>query len=87
VVYGGARESGSRMLRSMSAVHLLTYKRVPANVTFSIEYLPVFYPTIHRTSFLQVVFQVCKTLSLTLREKRRLVVFGKRVLQHVLGAK
>ena len=40
---------------------------------------------IYRTVIFPVVLYGCETLSLTLREKRRLRVFEKRVLRRVFG--
>ena len=42
---------------------------------------------IYRTIILPVVLYGCETLSLTLREERRLRVFEKRVLRRVFGPK
>jgi hypothetical protein len=42
---------------------------------------------IYRTIILSVVLYGCETLSLTLREERRLRVFENRVLRRVLGPK
>jgi len=42
---------------------------------------------IYRTIILPVVFYVCETWSLTLREERRLRVFENRVLKKVFGPK
>jgi len=42
---------------------------------------------IYKTIILAVVFGGCETLSLTLREKHRLRVFGNRVLRRVFGPK
>jgi hypothetical protein len=40
---------------------------------------------IHSTVILSVVLYGCETWSLTLREERRLRVFGKRVLRRIFG--
>jgi len=42
---------------------------------------------IFRTIILPVVLYVCETWSLTLREKRRLRMFEKRVLRKIFGLK
>jgi hypothetical protein len=42
---------------------------------------------IYRTIILPVVFYGCETWSLTLREKRRLRVFGYRALRRIFGSK
>ena len=42
---------------------------------------------IYRTKILLVVLYVCETWLLTLREKRRLRVFGNRVLRRIFGPK
>jgi len=42
---------------------------------------------IYRTIILPIVLYGCKTWSLTLREERRLRVFGNRVLRRIFGAK
>jgi len=42
---------------------------------------------IYRTTILPVVLYGCETSSLTLREKRRLRVFEKRVLRRIFGPK
>jgi hypothetical protein len=42
---------------------------------------------IYRTIILSVYLSGCETLSLTLREERRLRVFENRVLRRVFGAK
>jgi hypothetical protein len=42
---------------------------------------------IYRTIILPVVLYVCRTLSLTLREERRLRVFENRVLRRIFGPK
>jgi len=42
---------------------------------------------IHRTIILPVVLYGCKTLSLTLKEERRLRVFENRVLRRIFGLK
>jgi len=42
---------------------------------------------IYRTIILSVVLYGCETWSLTLREKRRLTVFEKRVLRRIFGPK
>jgi hypothetical protein len=42
---------------------------------------------IHRTVILPVGLYGCETWSLTLREKRRLRVFGNRVLRRIFGPK
>jgi hypothetical protein len=42
---------------------------------------------IYRTIILPVVFYGCETWSLTLREERRLRVFGNKVLRRVFGPK
>jgi len=42
---------------------------------------------IHRTVILPVVLFVCATLSLTLREERKLRVFENRVLRRIFGPK
>jgi len=42
---------------------------------------------IHRTIILHVVLCGCETWSLTLREERRLRVFGNRVLRRIFGPK
>ena len=43
--------------------------------------------TVYRTIILPVVLYGCETWSLTLREERRLRVFGNRVLRRVFGPK
>ena len=43
--------------------------------------------TMYRTIILSVVLYGCETWSLTLREKRRLTVFEKRVLRRIFGPK
>jgi len=40
---------------------------------------------IHRTVILFVVLYGCETWSVTLREERRLRVFGKRMLRRIFG--
>jgi hypothetical protein len=42
---------------------------------------------IYRTILLPVVFYVCETWSLTLKEERRLWVFENRVLRRIFGSK
>jgi hypothetical protein len=42
---------------------------------------------IHRTVILPVVLYGCATWSLTLREERRLSVFGNRELRRIFGPK
>jgi len=42
---------------------------------------------IYRTIILPVVLYGCETWSLTLREERRLRVFGNRVLRRIFGPK
>ena len=42
---------------------------------------------IYRTTILPIVLYGCETWSLTLREERRLRVFGNRVLRRVFGRK
>ena len=42
---------------------------------------------IYRTIILPLVFYGCETWSLTLREERRLRVFGNKVLRKVYGPK
>jgi len=42
---------------------------------------------IYRTIILPVVFYGCETRSLTLREKRRLMMFENRVLRRIFGPK
>jgi len=41
---------------------------------------------IYRNSILPVFVHVCETLSLTLREKRRLMVVKNRLLRKIFGA-
>ena len=45
------------------------------------------YIKIYRTIILTVVLYGCETWSLTLREERRVRVFGNRVLRRIFGPK
>jgi hypothetical protein len=40
---------------------------------------------VYRTVILPVVLYLCETVSLTLREEKRLRVFGNRVLRRIFG--
>jgi hypothetical protein len=56
-----------------------------AILRYRIFCLPVCCPKIYRTIILPEVLYGCETLSLTLREERRLRMFKNRVLRRIFG--
>jgi len=64
----------------------LVYSNSP-QINYIYIYIYIYDVKIYRNVILPVVLYGCETLSLTLREERRLRVFENRVLRRVFGPK
>jgi len=66
---------------------MLNYSSLVYSNSPQINYIYIYDVKIYRNVILPVVLYGCETLSLTLREERRLRVFENRVLRRVFGPK
>ena len=67
--------------------NMLNYSSLVYSNSPQINYIYIYDVKIYRNVILPVVLYGCETLSLTLREERRLRVFENRVLRRVFGPK